>query len=676
MLHRLWNCLILIVALSAGTDALAAPMGIQTQDLNRKVEACTDFYEFANGTWRAENPIPTSLQKWSRRVAAHDENWHRQEKVLVAAAGSARRRAGSAQQIVGDYFESCMNESAVEAAGFAPLAPLLAQIDGARTLEEVERNIRRLHELAIPVAFSSATTPRYRNPDKFIEELSKSGLGLPDQDYYLSKETRFLEARDKFKDHIATVLTLGGMRDTDAQAAAIAIVALETRLAEASLDNATAADPAATDHPTTFNQLNSLAPHFNWEAYFAEAKLPKTAVNVRDPGSLRQFDVELSATPIATWDVYLRWQLLESASPWLSTAFVRESFEFKNHYLGKAAEKKGRAQACVESTDALFGDALSQEYVKTYLPPAAKAQAQEIVRNLRIALREKISQVGWMTPQTKKVALEKLAATDVQIGYPDHWKQYAAVDIRRDALWKNTAAGRRFNVKDDRQMVGKPVPRDFWLTNPSPSDADGYLFVELNKMVIPAGALQPPLFNPAATDAVNYGAMGIGVAHDLTHFIDTLGSANDAEGRPSNWWTDSDRDQYDKRTQCMVEQYDGYFIEPGLHHDGKRVLVESVADLAGVQIAYAALQNSMKTRPVPAVDGFTPEQQFFLSWGQSTGAAMTMQAQRLRISSDPHPAPKFQVIGPLMNSPEFQTAFACQVPSAMVRPPEKRCTPW
>jgi putative endopeptidase len=665
-----------LAALAAAADAHAPLEGIQTRDLNRHVEACTDFYEFANGTWRADNPIPAPSPKWSRRIAAHDENWHRQQSVLEATAGKKDWRQGSAEQVAGDYYASCMDESAIEAAGVAPLAPLITQIDQAVTLADVERNIRRLQDLAIPVAFGANAAPGYRDPLHIVEVIVAGGLGLPDRGYYLSDEPRFVEAREKYQAHVAAVLTLGGMSDAQARAAAPAIVLLEKRLAEASLDSATAADPAATDHIVSFAQLMALAPHFDWETYFDEADLPRVPLNVAEPKFLQQLDKALVETPVATWNAYLKLQLLESASPSMSKRFAQESFDFKDRYLGKAVERKGRAQTCVESTDSLFGDALAQQYVKTYFPPAAKAQVQGIVRNLRIALREQIIAVQWLAPQTKKVALQKLAATDVQVGYPDRWKDYSRVRVGRDTYWYNAAEGRRFNVNEDRQQVGKPTPRDFWLPTPTPSSSDGYLIVELNKLVLPAGVLQPPFFNPDATDAVNYGAFGIAVAHDLTHFIDSLGAANDLQGYPTNWWTDADRLQFGERGQCVADQFDGYFIEPGVHHDGKRVLSESIADLTGLQIAYAALQRSMRTHSVPVVDGFTPEQQFFISWGQTSGAAMRQEAQRQLVSSDPHPVPKFRVIGPLANSPEFQQAFSCQVSAQMVRPPEKRCKVW
>ena len=665
-----------VLASPASTRSLPGYEGVQTGDLNRYVDACTDFYEFANGAWRAENPIPAGKPRWSRRVASHDANWHRQQSVLEEVSRKRDWPSGSAEQLLGDHYASCMNVARVDAAGAVPLAPLIAEIDGIRNLADVQRIIRRLHELGVPVAFGVTGAPGYHDPADFVESVVAGGLGLPDRDYYLKTEPRFVETRAKYQAHVAKILILGGMSGAQAALAAGEIFAFEKRLAEVSLDSATAADPAATDHMMSFAQLKALAPHFDWERYFDEAKLPRIELNVAEPKFVEHFDQEIRDAPIETWKAYLRWRMLESAAPWLSQEFVQESFDFRDKYLSKTTEMKPRAQLCVESTDALFSDALAKKYAQAYFPPAAKAKAEEIVGNLRAALKDEVAAVQWMEPETKRRALEKIAATNVQVGYPDKWKDYSGIRIRRDAFWANVAAGRRFNIDEDRRQIGTPTGRDFWLTSPTPSSADGYILVELNKMVLPAGQLQPPFFNLNANDAVNYGAFGAAVAHDLTHFIDTLGAANDIAGNPKNWWTDIDRRQFEQRGQCLVDQFEGYYIEPGVHHDGKRVSGESIADLAGVRIAYLALEKSMQIHPVPAVDGFTPEQQFFISWGQAAGHAMRLEAQRELVSNDPHPVPKFRVIGPLSNSPDFQQAFSCKAAAPMVRPMEKRCAVW
>lgn len=661
-------------ATAMAMHAGAGQKGVELGDLDRSADACTDFYEFANGTWRAENPIPASMPQWSRRVAARETNRQRVQGILEEVSRKTDSVPGSVEQLVGDHYASCMDEAAIDAADLAPLAPLLADIDGARDLVDVQRGIRRLHEIAISAPFAIVGATDYNEPANFIVNVGSGGLGLPDRDYYLNSETQFAEAREKYRAHVANVLRLGGMPDAQSRDAVEAIFALEKRLAEASLNSATANDQAATNHRMTFAQLKELAPRFDWDTYFDQAKLPRGELNVAEPKFVQQVDKELKDTPVATWKAYLRWQLLNSVSPWLSKAFVEESFDFTDRYLGKATQMKPRAQRCADSTEALFGEALGKLYAERYFPPAAKAKSREIALNLLATLKDEVASVPWMTPETKRKALEKLSATDVQMGYPDAWKNYSGLTIRRDAFWENIAAARAFDVREERSRLGKPTNRDLWAL--APSSPDAYIDLQLNKLVLPAGFLQPPYFDPDATDAVNYGAFGVGLAHDLTHAIDLSGSEIDIMGRPRNWWTPADREEFDKRGQCVVDQFNGYFIEPGVHHDGKRVLSESIADLAGVRVAYLALEKSMKSHPVATRDGFTPEQQFFISWGQNSGAAMRIEAQRQRVSTDPHPVPKFRVIGPLSNSPEFQQAFSCKAGAGMVRQAEERCAVW
>ena len=661
-------------ATAMAMHAGAGQKGVELGDLDRSANACTDFYEFANGAWRAENPIPASMSQWSRRVAARETNRQRVQGILEEVSRKTGSVPGSVEQLVGDHYASCMDEAAIDAADLAPLAPLLADIDGARDLVDVQRGIRRLHEIAISAPFAIVGATDYNEPANFIVNVGSGGLGLPDRDYYLNSETQFAEAREKYRAHVANVLRLGGMPDAQSRDAVEAIFALEKRLAEASLNSATANDHAATNHKMTFAQLKELAPRFDWDTYFDQAKLPRGELNVAEPKFVQQVNKELKDTPVATWKAYLRWQLLNSVSPWLSKAFVEESFDFTDRYLGKATQMKPRAQRCADSTETLLGEALGKLYAERYFPPAAKAKSREIALNLLATLKDEVASVPWMTPETKRKALEKLSATDVQLGYPDAWKNYSGLTIRRDAFWENIAAARTFNVREERSRLGKPTNRDLWAL--APSSPDAYLDLQLNKLVLPAGFLQAPYFDPDATDAVNYGAFGVGLAHDLTHAIDLSGSEIDIMGRPRNWWTPADREEFDKRGQCVVDQFDGYFIEPGVHHDGKRVLSESIADLAGVRVAYLAFEKALQSHPLATRDGFTPEQQFFISWGQNSGAAMRIEAQRQRVSTDPHPVPKFRVIGPLSNSPEFQQAFSCKAGAGMVRQAEERCAVW
>jgi putative endopeptidase len=671
--------LALLAGLLAAPEAFAspapgpAPKGIESGDVDRGADPCTDFYAFANGAWRAANPIPAGTQRWSRRQAAREANREQLKALLGELAAKPDRLRGSVEQLLGDHFAACMDEAAVEAAGLSPLAPLLAEIAGTRDGAGIQRVIRRLHELGIPVPFAVTGASDYHDPAMVIVNIAAGGLGLPARDYYLGSEARFAEARERYRGHVASVLALGGMPAAPAGKAAADILALETRLAEASLAAAAAVDPAATAHKVTFQQLGAAA-RFDWERYFAEAGLPRADLNVAEPAFLERVDRELESTPVEVWKAYLTWHLLESASPWLAKPFAEESFAFKDKYLGGSSEMKPRATRCLESTETLLGETLGRKYAERYFPPAAKAKVQEMVRSLLAVLQEEIGGLPWMSPAMRQQALAKLAAYDVKVGYPDVWADTSSLLIRRDALWANVAAARRFGVDADRRRVGQRASRETWQLPPSSPDA--YIDVQLNLMALPAGFLQPPAFDLAATDAANYGAIGIGVAHDLTHAIDTLGADFDATGQPQKWWTEADRQAFQGLGQCVVDQYEGYFIEPGVHHQGRQVLGEAIGDLAGVRVAYRALQRSMQRHPVPAIDGFSPEQQFFISWGQFRGAAESLELQRQMVKGDPHPVAKYRVIGPLSSSPELQQAFGCKAGSAMVRPPEKRCAVW
>ena len=656
-----------------GPDAApaVAQNGIQVGDLNRAMDPCTDFYEFANGTWRAANPIPPSMKRWSRYLVTREANQRQLQAILEAVSSKTDWPPGSIEQQLGDYYASCMDEARVEAAGVAPLAPLLAEINSVRSSADVQRIIRRLHGLAIPVGFGLTGAYDYQVPDNTIANLAAGSLGLPSRDHYLNPEPRFAAVREKYRAHVGTVLELGGVPEGQSSKASEEVFALEKRLAEASLDGATAADPAATAHRTTYAQLKQLAPRFDWDRYFDEAKLPRSDLNLAEPKLLQQLNKELKDASLATWKAYLTWQLLDSASPWLSKPFAEASFDFREKLLGGATAMKPRPALCIESSNALFGDAVGQKYAERHFSPAAKAKAQELIRALLGVLKEDITGLQWLGPETRKQALEKLATYNVQVGYPGKWKDYSAVTIRRDAFWANVAAGRRFNVEDNRKLIGKRTDRELWQLPPSSPDA--YIEPQLNQIVLPAGFLQPPAFNLEATDAVNFGAIGIGVAHDMTHIFDSLGGQFDSAGRPRSWWAESDLKEFQKRGQCVVEQYEGYFIEPGVHHDGKRVLGEAIGDLAGVRLAYLALK---KGPPGPTVDGFTPEQQFFISWGQYRGAAESPEYQRQLVKSDPHPTSRFRVIGPLSNLVEFHQAFSCRPGAKMVRSPEQRCSVW
>jgi putative endopeptidase len=637
-----------------------------------RADPCVDFDEFANGGWRAANPRPPNEPRWSRRAEAREANRRDLEALLEELSRKADWPRGSAEQVLSDHHAACMDEAAIEAAGRAPVDPWLAEIDGARTSRDLQRLIRRLHELGIAAPFGTAGAVDYQDPSRFVASVVAGELGLPDRDSYLQSQPRFVERRERYQARVASVLVAGGMAEAEARSAAVAILALERRLAEASLGAAQAADPAATAHRMTFAQLQALAPHVDWATYFDEARWPRGELNVAEPKLLQQVDRELVTTPVPVWKAYLRWRLLDAAAPALSRSFAEPAFEFKERYLGGAGEQKPRARRCVESAEALFGEALGRKYVERHFSAAAKARSQRLVQTLLGVMKGEVAKFGWMSPETREKALAKLATFNAQMGYPDTWLDLTSISVGRRTFWANVVVGRKLKVDENRRQVGQPTDRSSWLLPASSPDA--YIDPQLHELVVPAGFLQRPAFDPDATDAVNFGAIGVGLAHDLFHSIDTLGAEYDPLGRPRGWWLDADRERFEERARCVSQQFEGYFIEPGVHHQGKLVLREAVADLVGARVAFLAMREATGDRPSPAIDGLSGEQQFFVALAHFRGDEMSLEAQRALVKEDLHPVAKYRIIGTLSNLPEFQEAFACQAGAPMVRAP--RCSPW
>ncbi len=666
---------ILGLACSSSFAQQTSERGIYKSDMDPKADPCTDFFQYANGNWRAQNPIPASMSKWSRRWAAGEMNKEQLKDILGLVSAKTNYPKGSVDQLVGDYYASCMNVTQIDKLGVKPIQPLLAEVDAMKTTADVQRMIARFHGLQIAVPFGLTAQPDNHDPNEMIANIYANGLGLPDRDYYVKTEERFKDARAKYLVHIANIFKLAGSDEASARAAAEKIMGFETKLAEASLDNVALRDPAATDHKTSFDELQKLTPAFNWNTYFQTENLSKAPLNVAEPKFLQEFNQLLTAESVPTWKTYLRWQLLHTAAPYLSTPFVEENFAFYDKYLAGAKEQKPRWKRCVEFEDSDLGEALGQKYVEKYFPPAAKARMQEMVKNLRLAMKQTIEGLEWMSPATKEKALAKLSTFNPKVGYPDKWRDYSKVAISRGSFWDNVVAGTKFNVAFNLSQIGKPADKSLWGMTPPTSDA--YYNPLWNEIVFPAGILQPPAFSMDAVDAVNYGAIGVVIGHEISHGFDDEGAQFDASGRLQNWWTPDDLKGFEKRGQCVVDQFNGYFIEPGIHHNGKLVLGESIGDLAGAKIAYLAFKISQQGKPpAPVIDGFTPDQQFFIAWGQFRGDETRPELQRLMVQGDPHPVAKYRVIGPLSNMPAFQEAFRCKADSAMVRPASQRCEVW
>jgi len=661
--------------LACASLAGQSQQGIQVADIDKKADPCTDFFEYSNGAWRANNPIPASMDRWSRRWEAGETNKEKLRNILDDASAKTDQPKGSVNQLIGDFYAACMDSAAIDKLGATPLKPLLADIDGIADQTGLQKMIMRLQAfgMAVPFGLNAASDPH--NPTRVIADISAGGLGLPDRDYYVKPEDRFQKARAEYLVHVANMFKLAGYSDADAQKAATSVMQFETVLANASLDNVALRDPQAIDHNTTFDALQKMAPKFDWADFFAQAKLPTIPLNVQEPKFVQEFNQQLSAASLADWKTYLKWQLLHESAPYLSQPFVDENFNFYQRQLAGLSEIKPRWKRCSTATDEYLGEAVGQEYVARYFPPAAKARAREMITNIIAAMSETVNQLDWMSPETKKKAQEKIATFNVKVGYPDKWKDYSHLTITRGDFFGDVEAAAKFVVADNLSTVGKPVDRGRWGMTPPTSNA--YYNPLLNEIVFPAGILQPPAFDMNATDAVNYGAIGVVIGHEISHGFDDQGAQFDSEGRLSNWWTADDLKKFQAKTSCVVKQFDGYYIEPNVHHNGKLVLGESIGDLAGVKIAYLAFHNSLKGKPpAPTIDGFTPDEQFFIAWGQFRGDETRIESQRLMVQGDPHPVAKYRVIGPLSNFPPFQKTFGCKEGSPMVRAVSEQCVVW
>jgi putative endopeptidase len=654
----------------------AALHSIDVTDLDRKVDPCNDFYEFANGSWRASHPIPATMVRWSKRWESGETTKDKLKDVLDAAQQDTTAAKGSTDQIIGDYYGACMDESRVNARGIEPLNAWFAKIDAVKDTGGLQPVIADMQDISVAVPFNLGAATDPHKPTWVLADLGASGYALPDRDYYLKPDARFKEAREKYVDHIAKMFVLVGWDQKSAAAAAQTVMSMETKFAEASLENVALRNPSSTDHNTTFVQLQTIAPHFDWAEYFKHNQLAQNVdLNVDQPKYMQEFDRQLQQNSLADWKVYLKWQILNSVPDALSAPIEEEDFAFFGKYLRGQSEMKPRWKRCVESTDQFLGEALGKKYAEQYFPPEAKARAQEMVRNILAAMRDDILSRPWMSDETKERAMAKIATFNPKIGYPDKWKDYSKVDIRRDAFFEDYLAVRSFVVEDDLQTIGKPVDRTRWGMTPPTSNA--YYNARWNEIVFPAGILQPPGFDVNAVDAVNYGSIGVVIGHEISHGFDDQGAKSDYLGSLRNWWTPNDLAQFQQRSACVADQFDNYFIEPGVHHNGKLVLGESIGDLGGAKIAFLAYEKSLEGKPRPAdIDGFTPEQQFFIAWGQWRGDAIRIEEQRVMMQSDPHPIGKYRVIGPLSNLPEFQAAFSCKADAPMVRPADKRCEVW
>src|SRR5882757_3799046 len=667
-------CAVLTISAGSATKSAAdTSWGFSLTNLDRSCKPCDDFYEFAMGGWMKANTIPAEYSTWGSFTVLRDKNLSGMRTILESA-GNSKAAAGSNEQKIGDFYSSCMNTAPIDAAGSKPLAADLATIEAIQDRKGLDSEVARLHRQDNNVAFGFGATPDFKNSSQMIAMAHQGGLGMPDRDYYLRDDEKSKQLREGYLQHVAKMFELSGDAPDKAAAEASTVMALETSLAKASRTRVELRDPEKNYNKMTLAELKKLTPDWSWEGYMQAVGSPSVGeINIGQPDFFKELDHQLAATPLADWKVYLRWHVIHNAAPALSEAFVQENFNFYGKQLSGTTELQPRWKRCAQSTNQDLGEALGEVYVQKYFPPEAKARAKEMVINLITALRSDIPTLSWMGPETKKQALAKLEAFNVKIGYPDKWRDYSKLTIDRGSYLGNVRRSQEFEENRDLAKIGKPVDRSEW--GMTPPTVNAYYSSTFNEIVFPAGILQPPFYDPNADDAVNYGGMGAVIGHEISHGFDDRGSQFDGQGNLRNWWTPDDRKNFDERAQCIVDQFNSYEVEPGLHQNGKLVLGESIADLGGLTIAYAAYEKSLEGKPrPPEKDGFTPEQRFFLGWTQVWGANERIEYARLQTNTDPHPLARFRGNGPLSNMADFAKAFGCKKGDAMVR--EKVCKIW
>jgi putative endopeptidase len=671
---KFFVALTLLLAISLTTVAQTGH-DYDLSSLDRNTPACTDFYQFANGGWLSANPIPAAYPSWGVANLLNEKTRDLLHEILENAAKNPSAAKGSSEQKVGDYYASCMDEAKIEAEGLKPLEPELARIAKITDQKQLQQEIGHLHSFGINVLFNSGSTQDFKNSSEVTMGVFQGGLGLPDRDYYTKTDDRSKMVRDEYVKHVAKMFELMGDDADKAAAEAKTILAMETKMAEASLTRVELRDPEKLYHRMTMEQMKDVAPGFDWSAYFSSIGLAqKTDVNVATPMFFKELPGWLNSAPISDWQTYLRWHVINANAAALSSKFVDEDFNFRGRVLQGSKENLPRWKRCVQGTDRVLGEALGEVYVKKAFPPAAKVRALDMVKNLEAALKEDLTTLSWMSDATRKQAITKLDAFLNKIGYPDRWRDYSSLQIDRTSYVMNRARSGQFANRRDLAKIGKPADRMEW--GMSPPTLNAYYNPQINEIVFPAGILQPPFFDADADDAFNYGGIGSVIGHEMTHGFDDQGRQFDSTGNLSNWWTEADLKNFKERAQCVVDQFNSFEVEKGLNMNGRLVLGESIADLGGVVVAYAAFQRSQQGKPRKIIDGFTPEQRFFLGYARGWATNMRPELARLIANTDPHPLNKFRVNGPLSNLPQFAEAFQCKAGEPMVRPEKERCQIW
>jgi putative endopeptidase len=666
-------CMIIATLLSCSeAPKPASTPAIDLVNLDKSVVPGDDFDTYANGGWKKLNPLPADRGRFGSFDQLAEEA-EKQVNDLVKATAATKNIKGSVPDKIATLFNLGMDTAMIEKQGVTSLEPYLKEIDQITTPDEVQQAIVRFHQYGLSPLFGIYGSADARNSSMVIAQLTQSGMGMPDRDYYLNEDPRSVDLRAKYITYMTTVFKLMGEDETTSAASAQNVIALETRLAKAAMSRLERRDPNKTYNKLTTAELVKLSPVFNWNRYFADLGIGDPgAVNLNQPEFIKEISAMLTNIPVEEWRVYLKWNLVNESASYLSSNFEQASFDFYSKAMTGTEVMRPRWKRVLGVTSGALSEALGQLYVNAYFPQASKDRMVKLVENLRVSLGERIQGLEWMGAETKQKAMEKLAAISVKIGYPDKWRDYAALDIQEDSYVMNVMRSNKFDTEYNLGKINKPVDKLEW--HMSPQTVNAYYNPTMNEIVFPAAILQPPFFFKDGDDAVNYGAIGVVIGHEMTHGFDDKGCKFDKEGNLTDWWTPEDASRFEERTKILVDQYDGFVVLDTLHADGKLSLGENIADLGGLNISYQAFQKANNQKE--PIDGFTPEQRFFLAYAHVWGQNIRDKEILRRTKEDVHSLGRFRVLGPLQNLPEFYAAFEVKEGQAMYLASDKRAKIW
>jgi len=681
LVPTLFVCTALAQNSSSSAPVLPYSPSLDLTSMDKSVDPCVDFYHYSCGGWQKKNPLPPDQTSWSVYGKLYQDNQTFLRSMLEQAAQPSPQRS-AVEQKTGDFYAACMDEATVEKHGLVPIQPELdaiAQVKSVKDLTPLAARLqltyRQYSMYGSPMLFDGGSAQDPDNSEQVIANVDQGGLGLPDRDYYTKTDAKSKETRERYLQHVQKVFELAGDTPDAAKKNAATIMRMETALAQASLTRVERRDPHKLVHKMKVADLDKLAPNFDWPVYYHELQYPQFQIlNVVAPEFFKEVNTLLSSEPLENWKTYFRFHVVNTASPYLSSKFVEENFDFYRKYLRGAAEIQPRWKRCVEYTDYSLGEALGQVYVAKVFSPELKQSTLDMVQRIESAMGERIGGLDWMSPETKQQALAKLAGIRNKIGYPDKWRDYSSVKITADDFAGNVARAHQFESRRDINKIGKPVDHGEW--DISAPTVDAYYNPQMNDINFPAGVLQPPLYDAKMDDAPNYGNTGGTIGHELTHGFDDEGSQFDAHGNLKDWWTKEDREKFDARTKCVDDEYSGYVAVEDVHINGKLTLGENVADLGGEILAYMAWKDKTKNVHLQSVDGLTPEQRFFIGFAQWDCANERPEDLRMRAMTDPHSPAQYRINGVVVNMPEFQQAFQCKSGQPMVRPADKICKVW